>query len=184
MRILVLVAAVPAIPEWIKILVTAILSLMTGIAIEPLRNSIARHLTAKRAIKMLYSELVRLYEVCNEVHAVPPEAVKLMASRITLEHYDYYYGQHREAFYLIPQHDSLSGLFGEIKLCLTAAAQSKADPHQSAKDIIEAIEARIKGGVLDRNKFDRAMRRMQEISQPVREALGENIRNIMQQRRE
>jgi hypothetical protein len=114
---------------------------------------------------------------------VPAEAVKLMLSRIILEHYDYYYSQHREAFYLIPQHESLSGLFGEIKLCLNDAAQGKADPHQSAKDIVESVDARIKGGVVDKDKFDNTMRKMQENSQQVREALGDNIREALAQRR-
>ncbi|MGB8128926.1 MAG: hypothetical protein WCG81_03980 [Candidatus Angelobacter sp.] len=176
--------AIPVTPEWVKILVTAILALVTGIVAEPLRNSIARRLTAKRAFKMLYFELVRIYELCNEARHVPAETVKLMSSRIILEHYDYYYNQHREAFYLIPQHDSLRGLFGEIKLCLSAAAHGEGDSHESVRDIVESIDARIKGGVLDRNKFDRAMRTMQEKSQSVREALGENIRNALAQRRD
>jgi hypothetical protein len=169
-------------PEWIKILVTAVVSLMTGLAIEPWRSSLARYLTAKRAIKMLYFELVRLYETCNEMQHLPVTVVKLIFSRIVLEHYDYYYGQHREAFYLISQHDSLGGLFREIKLYLADAAEGKADPHQSAKDIIDAIEARIKGGVVDREIFDRAMRTMQKTAKPVREALGENIKQAMAQR--
>ena len=106
-----------------------------------------------------------------------------MFSRMVLEHYDYYYSQHREEFYLIPQHASLSGLFGEIKLCLNDAVQPKSAPHQLARDIVEAIEARIKSGVVDKNRFDAAMRTMQESSQPVRKALGENIRKAVAESR-
>lgn len=175
--------AMPPTPEWIKILVTALLSFITGIALDPLRNSIARRLTSKRALKVLHFELARIYEICSEIPHIPAETIRLMFSRIVLEHYDYYYSQHREAFYLIPRHDSLSGLFGEIKLCLNDVVQAKSDPHQSARDIIEAIEARIKGGVVDKNKFDHAMSTMQESSQPVREALGDNIRKAVAERR-
>jgi hypothetical protein len=46
--------SMPPTPEWIKILVTALLSFIAGIALDPLRNSIARRLTAKRAMKVLY----------------------------------------------------------------------------------------------------------------------------------
>jgi hypothetical protein len=175
--------SMPATPEWIKILVTALLSFITGVALDPLRNSIARHLTARRAVKVLYFELARIYEVCSEVRHIPAETVRLMFSRIVLEHYDYYYSQHREEFYLIPQPAPLSGLFGEIKLCLNDVVQMKSDPHQSARDIVEAIEARIKGGVVDKNKFDDAMRTMQQSSQPVREALGEDIQKAVAERR-
>lgn len=174
---------IPPTPEWIKILVTALLSFVIGIVLEPVRNSIARRLTAKRATKMLYFELARIYEVCNEARPIPTATIRLMFSRIELEHYDYYYSQHREAFYLIPQHDSLSGLFGEIKLCLNDVVRANSDPHQSAIDIVEAIDARIKGGVVDKSKFDNAMRTMQESSQPVRAALGENIRKAVADRR-
>jgi hypothetical protein len=175
--------SMPPTPEWIKILVTALLSFIAGIALDPLRNSIARRLTAKRAMKVLYFELARIYEVCGEARYIPAETIRLMFSRIVLEHYDYYYAQHREAFYLIPRHDSLSGLFGEIKLCVNDVVQAKSDPHQSARDILEAIEARIKGGVVDKIKFDYAMRTMQKSSQPVREALGENIRKAVAENR-
>src|ERR1051325_2676698 len=47
-------AAMPPTPELIKILVTALLSFITAVALDPLRNSVARHLTARRAVKVLY----------------------------------------------------------------------------------------------------------------------------------
>ncbi len=131
---------------------------------------------------MLYLELVRLHETCDEAQHLPEAVVKLIFERICLEHYDYYYSQHREAFYLIPQHDSLTGLFREIKLNLDDAAQGRADPHQAARDIIAAIEARIKSGVLSRDMFNDTMHTMQKTSQSVRKALGENIRHAMERR--
>jgi len=57
--------------EWIKILITAVLGLLAGVSAEPLRNSLARRLTAKRALKMLYQELAIVYEFCRDAVHVP-----------------------------------------------------------------------------------------------------------------
>jgi len=48
---------------------------------------------------------------------------------------------------------------------------------------LRRLRHEFKGGVVDKIKFDYAMRTMQDSSQPVREALGENIRKAVAENR-
>src|SRR5437016_2795975 len=103
--------------EWIKILVSAVVGMTSGLVAEPLRIEVVRYFTSKRARNAIYREFADIYHlvvVIGKESDFRESFMKLIIEDMKTEVFDFYYDQHREAIYKIPEWKHLKGLSESI----------------------------------------------------------------------
>ena len=143
--------------EWQKILISTIAGMLAGLvgglALEPLKHWVTHHFTAKRATKNIYKEIAQIYQM-NVVAANerPFPRYNLVAIQsLTTETFDFYYDQQREAFYAVPESESILGLYRMLRrvrgIVLQSPTVDVAD--EAAQQIAVDFERRFASQLLD-----------------------------------
>jgi hypothetical protein len=116
-------------PEWAKILVSALVGVATGTVLEPLKGWVGRHLTARRARAAIYDELGNLYQVCYLTSRKGDETFCYQALKYNAaDTFDFYYQQHREACFLIKDWNGIEGVYQFYKAVRIAALEHGCNP--------------------------------------------------------
>jgi hypothetical protein len=161
----------PGMAEWIKILLSTLsglaIGLLSALVFEPVKQDIIRRRTARRAEKAIYQEIGELHYMLDLLSSFPDSHNKLPIRRMRFEVFDYYYGQHREAFYSIPRHAEIRSVYSQFELLLQDARQGKVGPSATMRELKEAIDYSIDCGGLDGE-------RLKAIADTYKEEIGKH----------
>jgi len=113
-------------PEWLKILVSALAGMATGILLEPLKYWISNWVVSREARNAIYAELGKIYSLFVEL----PErgGGKTDEDRlrnISLDAFHFYYGEQRSAFYRLREWPEILGIYRDFELTRDAVLSGK-----------------------------------------------------------
>lgn len=144
----------PGIPEWVKILVTALASLAIGILLEPLRAWIQYSIAKQRTYGIVANEINALaltmslfYTLRLKNHRTTNQLTQ--RPQFTTDRYDHAYEKNRDHLYQIPSWDSLSRFYGEVKKTMEAKSLTDDEVFRLLREFA-LLEDRIKDGILGR----------------------------------
>jgi len=118
------------------------LGLISGILLEPFKAWYVRQFTAKRARKDIYKEFADVYfriVVLGKQWELNPSYMKLNIEEMRTEVFDFYYEQHRDAVYKIPEWKHLQGFSESIKEKMMEFKNNNA----SIAEIVDGFEQEI-----------------------------------------
>ena len=143
-------------PEWAKILISALAGMTTAIIVDPIRQWISIKIVARRARKNLYQEMGRVYCWFNKVgrHKVPGFN-KMVFSEFKSDVFEYYYGSHRESFYQIPEAWAILAVYTSLRKIQESVKNKGLDPDRGALVALEAFDDHIRVGALKRDLIGR-----------------------------
>jgi len=135
--------------------------LVTGILLEPFKAWYVRRFTAKRAHREIYKELSKLYKIFHLANGRFEEGFCHHALKYNPpDTFDFYYEQHREACFLIPDWRGIEGFFEVYKVartvCLEKGYQPRERPGQNvslARSVADEFEYRFKQGQLEKTRI-------------------------------
>lgn len=134
--------------EWLKILISALAGMATGILLEPCRHLIANKITAHCAKRAIYAELGKIYWCGHNSTAT-------LGGNLTTEAFDYYYQSKRDILYLLPEFQELILHCELITSLRTAWNHNAKDSTEVWSILLRAFEYRIKHKLLDVRELDR-----------------------------
>jgi hypothetical protein len=144
----------PRMAEWIKILLGALAGMFAeiigGLILEPLKEKLSRKRTSKRAKEVIYKDLAYLHNLCKNKTSIPTKGTFLKWS---LEGYQYYYSEHREAVYEIQSYESISGLAEILKFAQSQVEKGKWELGLAVGVIDSYIDAAIENKWFDMKLF-------------------------------
>ncbi|MGA3133135.1 MAG: hypothetical protein ABSD59_20240 [Terracidiphilus sp.] len=86
-------------PEWIKILISAVVGMFTGLIADPIRSLIQNRIEARKLKNAVIWDIGNLSTSAMSVHDGKLEAWKFWLG-VELPGFDYYWGKNRELFYI------------------------------------------------------------------------------------
>ncbi len=89
----------PNYPEWIKILISAIAGMFTGLVADPIRSLIQNRIEARKLKNAVIWDIGNLSKSAMSVHQGKLEAWKFWLG-VELPGFDYYWNKNRELFYI------------------------------------------------------------------------------------
>jgi hypothetical protein len=139
--------------DWIKILISALAGVATGVLLEPLKYAVSLAVNARFARRAIYRELGKSYLIFCIVEPrrpAPDETyTRFMVANLSMDAFDYYYSQKRDSFYKIREWNNLIGLYRRLRNIQKDMNEGRLTATQAAYDIAEAINDRIKSQTLD-----------------------------------
>jgi hypothetical protein len=149
--------------EWLKILISALVGVVTGVTTgilgEPMKSAIQRYFTAKRARKAIYNELGMIYALfCLSDSKTHPSYCEYALKHSPPDDFDYYYTQHRESCFLIPDWPGIQGFYLMYKALRDLAEQKTTSPDRfgSFTAMVNGIEREFNikcdNGLLDKEE--------------------------------
>ena len=134
-----------------KILLSACLGMLTGLAgglvLEPLKDFVKTMLKAGQARRGILREIAGLRDLFQSAMHQENEFNMTLLPRVTFDAFDFYYAQHRDAFYKIKHCEDILGLYREMKLIQTQVVKKEMAPQLAARDLCNAIDCRIDAGI-------------------------------------
>ena len=128
--------------DWLKILLSALAGMVTGVLLEPIRHWIANKIAAHYAKQAIYAELGRIY-------AARQKDPSWLISHLHCEAFDYYYESKRDVIYLIPEYHELISLFNTVHRLRLLHQEGKRTPAEVVKTLVGEIERRIATNDID-----------------------------------
>lgn len=140
------------IPEWVKILVTALSSLAVGILLEPLRAAIQHWIAKSRTCTIVAKEInvlaLQMTSFLNLRQANHSPTNRLTQKpQFDTERYDHAYANNRDHLYEIPSWDSLKRFYDAVKKATTAEVLTDDEVSRLLIEF-ELLEDRINDGIL------------------------------------
>jgi hypothetical protein len=138
----------PGLPiaEWVKILISAVVGMTTGILVEPFKSWVTLRVVAGQGKKAIYYELARLYMFFKLL----PPATLIDFTNISTDAFDFYYGQKREAFYRITNCHDLTVFYRDLKAIQRAVLNKEITIEDGAKEIQDNFSLRLNAGVMSK----------------------------------
>ena len=139
--------------EWLKILLSALAGVITGVLLEPVKRWIGDRITAHYAKEAMYAELGRLYYVakycCSDLD---PRWIK---GYLQSSAFDYYYNSKREILYLLPDYEELIWHFEMIKSLRKLLENNEKTPREIVETVNSAFDSRLEGECFDQIKLEK-----------------------------
>ncbi len=98
--------------DWVRILVSALAGVLTGILLEPIRQWIGNAITAHHAKQAIYAELGKIHRIL-ESKSAPADPLRIV-KQLDCQAFDYYYASKREVVYLIAEYPGIVSLFDKV----------------------------------------------------------------------
>jgi len=138
--------------EWLKILISALAGMATGLVMEPLKHWISDYIAAHQAKRTIYAELARTYYAFkkwgpNDSHPNWP------LGHIESQVFDYYYSSKREVLYLIPHYGTLISLNKTITRLKGLCETREKEIGEIVDTMLHLFQANIDQGLLDGNEL-------------------------------
>lgn len=147
--------------EWLKVLlgtcsgviVGLLVSMAGAVWLEPWKQRRLRRENADKARNEIYRELGHLYFVFVLMNEdTVPDPAAFLEERIrylTLDAYDYYYGQKREIFYAIRDWIALRGMVELLTGIRHEMLENRQDREEAIEDVVGAFQASLQSKELD-----------------------------------
>lgn len=104
---------------------------ITGIFLDPFKSWYIRRFTARRARNEIYKELGKLYQIFCMANSRSQEGFCHHALKYNPpDTFDYYYQQHREACFLIPEWRGVEGFYEVYRVARTVALEKGYQPRE------------------------------------------------------
>ncbi len=137
-------------PEWLKILISALAGILTGIAMEPIRHHIQLQIQKKRVKQDIYQELgviwsIMAFKVNGPGESFPERYFQFLK---TLD-FDYYYNRNREAFNTLEGSWGIKELYQAIDIAKIAVENDWLKPKEAADYILSNFSRSFVTGVVD-----------------------------------
>ena len=146
----------PGLPEWLKILISALAGMLTGIAMEPIRHYVQLQIQKSRVKQDIYQELGAIWAIMAFKVKPPQETFpeRYFAFFKTLD-FDYYYNRNREAFNALEGSWGIRELYQAINAAKIAVENNWFKPREAADYILSNFSRSFVTGVVDEGLLTR-----------------------------
>ncbi len=146
--------------DWLKILISALLGVVTGIAsgilLEPMKFSVQRYFAAKRAEQGILSELANIYEMfCMDVETKEEVVLQKCFSADMADTFEFYYTNHREAVYRIKWRGGIRPIYSFYTEIRSRVVTGQITAKDGCNLLQECFSWCFKTGLLDRGEIMR-----------------------------
>lgn len=143
--------------EWVKILVSALGGVATGVLLEPLKHFIQLRIKARRINADIYKELARLYVTLTlqAERTEDAEIVKTYFDILDDSDFEYYYSHEREAFNRLGDRRDIRAFYRLFERARETVLDGNINPIAAARMLIEDLQKRLRAGGLDKNLIDK-----------------------------
>jgi hypothetical protein len=134
--------------DWVKILVSALAGVFTGILLEPIRYWIGNTITAHYAKRAIYAELGKIHHLAARSKSGQPDPLRIVR-QLDCQAFDYYYASKREVVYLIPEYPGLVSLFDRVHQLKHRQSEGERVSAQEIEVLANAISRCEEAGEID-----------------------------------
>jgi len=146
----------PGTPEWLKILISALAGMLTGMAMEPIRYRIQLQIQKRRVRQDIYQELGAIWAIMAFKVTPPQEPFpeRYFEFLKTLD-FDYYYNRNREAFNALEHSRGIKELYQAINFAKVALDNNWVEARGAADYILNNFSRSFVTGVVDEELLHR-----------------------------